>query len=98
MFTWSLVFNLRTKENLTLSKGLLPAFGCKHRKLCSVFFPLEQQLGETDLVNEIEGHSSLTNTHLFRLEMGDVLAADVFHTCLQFASNLVFFPVLLSLY
>lgn len=52
---------------------------------------------KSDLVYEVQGHGSLTCDHLFRPEIVEVLGPNVFHTWLQFTSNLVLFPVLLSL-
>lgn len=55
-------------------------------------------LQKPDLVDEVEGNSSLASDHLFSLEIFQVLFTDCVHASLQFPSNLVFLPVLLALY
>ncbi len=50
-----------------------------------------------DLVNKVEGYGSLACAHLFRLEVLLVLGSDGIHTCLQFTSHLILFPIFLTL-
>lgn len=55
------------------------------------------QLVWPDLVNKVEGYGSLACAHLFGLEVLLVLGSDGIHTCLQFTSHLILFPILLTL-
>lgn len=99
IFTWFLASHQHIKKNATLTAVYFLVFLCKHyiwfQNFC--IFTLELY-SESDLVYEVEGHSSLANSHLFRLEIQEVLVTDAVHARLQFPGNLIFLPVLLSLH
>lgn len=54
-------------------------------------------INKSDLVYEVEGHSSLSNVHLPRLRILKVLLPNAIHMRLKLASNLKFLPIFFTL-